>query len=33
MKKVLLAVLLLQSMVVFSQDTKAKKKDAAKTEN
>ncbi len=33
MKKVLLAVLLLQSMVVFSQDKKTKKKDAAKTEN
>ena len=33
MKKILLAVLLLQSMVVFSQDKKTKKKDAAKTEN
>ena len=33
MKKVLLAVLLLQSMVVFSQDKKTKKKDATKTEN
>lgn len=33
MKKILLVVLLLQSMVVFSQDKKTKKKDAAKTEN
>ena len=33
MKKILLAVLLLQSMAVFSQDKKSKKKDAAKTEN
>ena len=33
MKKVFLAVLLLQSMVAFSQDKKTKKKDAAKTEN
>ena len=33
MKKVLLAVLLLQSIVVFSQDKKTKKKDAARTEN
>jgi len=33
MKKILLAVLLLQSMVVFSQDKKTKKKDAVKTEN
>ena len=33
MKKILLAVLLFQSMAVFSQDKKSKKKDAAKTEN
>ena len=33
MKKILLVVLLFQSMVVFSQDKKTKKKDAAKTEN
>ena len=33
MKKILLVVLLLQSMAVFSQDKKTKKKDAAKTEN
>ena len=33
MKKILLVVLLLQSMAVFSQDKKSKKKDAAKTEN
>ena len=33
MKKTLLAVLLLQSMVVFSQDKKTKKKDATRTEN
>ncbi len=33
MKKILLAVLLLQSMVVFSQDKKTKKKDATRTEN
>lgn len=33
MKKILLVVLLFQSMAVFSQDKKSKKKDAAKTEN
>ena len=33
MKKILLAVLLFQSMAVFSQDKKSKKKDTAKTEN
>ena len=33
MKKILLVVLLFQSMIVFSQDKKSKKKDAAKTEN
>ena len=33
MKKILLVVLLFQSMAVFSQDKKSKKKDTAKTEN
>ena len=33
MKKILLVVLLFQSIAVFSQDKKSKKKDAAKTEN